>query len=327
MSTIAPQPVPGRLRLLAEGVVGPPRVSGDGRVIVWHERRDGYDQIMRHADGETVALTDGKLPAVSPDLSGDGSVIVWDQLNAATLDEPGANFDVHQYRDGKISAVAEGPSNQSNATVSRDGSTVAWDDDGDGRMLHFDIVRSRDGKTETITNGGYHIVPLLSGDGKSIFWRDAGSPSQDIWVADEAGTAKPLVATESNQFSPDVSPDGKTLVWTDDASGEQDLLMMRDGKITTVTAEPGVEETWASMSADGNQVVWTDFDFREGDTAKVHVMLKDGETVARVDREEQGLNGFPSISDDGRTIAWMWQDSEDMMNRRIYVLEREGAKG
>ena len=27
--------------------------------------------------------------------------------------------------------------------------------------------------------------------------------------------------------------------------------------------------------------------------------------------------------DDGRTIAWMWQDSVDMMNRRIYVLERD----
>jgi len=100
--------IQGRVTMLAEGIVGSPRVSGNGRVVVWDEFVDSNMEIMRYENGRVERLTRDPRPDMLPDLSADGRVVAWTRFSAADTHDPNGTWDVYQWRDGVESPVATG---------------------------------------------------------------------------------------------------------------------------------------------------------------------------------------------------------------------------
>lgn len=316
MSAISMNPaLRGRLTLVAQGEVGSPRVSGDGSTVVWNEFRDGDLEVMRARDGKVEALTDNDVPDMFPEVNRDGSVVAW------TRESTRNNWDIIQFRDGQESVVADGPGNEMYHAVSDDGRTIVFDDDVNGKWGPWRIRQWRDGELGTVAEGkGSHEFPQVSGDGSRVVWRRFGARGSDLWMRDGAGTVKPIVAEKGDEIAPALSPDGQWIAY----SLEEDLYLwnMQGGSPQVVAGHPEVEELWPDVSAGGRTVVWSGIDRRPGQEG-MQIWLRDADAPVALTKDFEGLNSAPQISDDGKTIVWMWQDAEDTANRRIYRFDRE----
>lgn len=316
--------VKGGVTLLAEGTVGSPRISGNGRVVVWNELVDDNLEIMKYENGTVTRLTTDPRPDMHADLSHDGKVIAWERWSSLDPNDKNGHFDVIQWRDGVESSVAAGAANEMDARVSRDGKVLVWNDDSLGRWGHWRIMKWENGVVEQVSDDGQSAeFPFLTGDGQRIYWRVDGSDTNAIYMRDETGKIAPAVDAPSWHVTPCVTPDGTKLLWTDDMNGDEDLLMLADGNASVVAGERQVDETWGTMSADGKTVAWTNFDRRgkrDGERADVDVYMKEGEESTRV-TIDGGMHSFPSISDDGQRMVWM--NVITPRHVRIWLLERD----
>jgi Tol biopolymer transport system component len=322
MNTIQPR-IQGRLTMVSEGEVGRPRISADGKTVVWGQVVDGQEEIFKFHDGKVEQVTHDDRVDLDPVVSQDGSVIAWSRFSTVDPRDPSGHFDIYENRNGEEHAICTDPGNQTSPAVSRDGRVIAFDDDGDGRMIHWNIKRWENGVTDSVTEGKHvNEFPLVTGDGKTVLWRNSDTGRQRVFKRDESGTISPAVVTHGDASTPAVSPDGRLLLYTDNSHGDDDLMLQKDGETTLVAGQRRVDETWAHMSADGQQVVWTNFDRRHSDAADTQIMLKDGDEVSQLTWEDGGLHTFPDISDDGRAITYMWVDPTGLKPSRIYMLER-----
>lgn len=296
--------IPGRLTRLAEGHVSAPRLSGDGQVAVWSEWGDENWDLMRWQDGHVEAIGKGPGHDLDPSVSEDGSVVVWTRLH------PDGNSDVMQWKDGEVTAVAATPANESQARVSGDGSTVVWVHDDLTSPFGFDLYQRRDGQTSEVTRGWeVDLEPTLSRDGSWLYFRrrvdfDGG----DLWMRDPQGQLKQVTHSRTQEFGATASADGKTLVWSQDDRGDHNLYRFttENTALTPVAEEPGVPEQDASLSADGLRMAYT-----RGE----HVML-DGVPLTAT-----GSNGWPQLSQDGRSVAfWSYHEGG---RPELFLFERE----
>lgn len=312
--------VRGRLVTVAQGEVGSPRVSGDGRVVVWNELTGKGLEIRRWQDGRVETLTDNEVPDMMPDVNGDGSVVVW------TRETEPNNWDIVQLRDGKESVVSAGPGNELYHAVSADGSTIVFDDDLDGRWSDFRVRQWKDGEVTTVAEGGgaIHEFPVVDGDGGRVAWRRSGEGGSDLWLRDEAGTVKPLLEQKGIEVTPSFSPDGRLLAWSNDSRGDEDVYLwnLQGGNPQVVAGQQGVDEMWPDLSADGRVVAWTESDQRVAEPG-MQIVLRDGDQVVPLTADPNGLNAHARLSEDGRVVVWMWQDRENTSDRKIYRFERD----
>ena len=78
----------------------------------------------------------------------------------------------------------------------------------------------------------------------------------DIWVLPEEGEAKPLIATQFNEASPQFSPDGSWLAYVSNESGRYEVYVQAypgAGEKTTVSTDGGFEPEW---SPDGRELFY-----------------------------------------------------------------------
>lgn len=299
--------LPGRLTRLAEGQVSAPRLSGDGRVAVWSEWNDGDWDLLRWQDGRAEAIGKGPAHDLDPSLSEDGQVVVWTRLH------PDGNSDVMQWRDGEVTTVAGSAANESQARVSGDGRTVVWVHDDLTSPIGFDLYRCHDGQTAPVTQGWeVDLEPTLNRDGSWLYFRrrvdfDGG----DLWMRDPGGQLKQVTSSRIQEFGATASAAGNTLVWSQEERGDHNLYRFttENTKIVPVADEAGVNERDASVSADGSRMAYT-----RGD----QVMLwENGESVALT---TSGSNGWPQLSNDGRSVAfWSYDEGE---RPGLYLFER-----
>lgn len=317
-------PTSGRLITLAEGEVGSPRISGNGRVVVWNQVVDGNSEIMKFEDGVVSQVTHDEHPDAFASVSYDGRVVAWSRFSSVDPSDPAGNFDIYQNRDGVESPVATGPGNECGPAVSRDGRVIAWDDDGNGKWANFNIRKWQDGQVTDVTVGrGDREFAFLNGDGSEVYWRDFSTGTAQVWAAGPDGAPRVVLAGEGDAITPQISPDGQVLLWTDNSQGDDDLLIRKDGRVEVVAGERDVDETWARMSATGRQVVWTNIDRRDPDNPQMQILLKDGNEVSQVSWEDGGMHSMPDISEDGQAMTWLWVDPSHQKPSRICLFQRE----
>ncbi|MBM3461734.1 MAG: hypothetical protein FJX76_06490 [Armatimonadetes bacterium] len=311
--------VQGTLRLLAEGRVGPPQVSGDGKTVVWDQLVDGNMEILRWRDGKVDQLTHNTLADVHPVVSDDGNTVAW------TRRDKNGNFDVVANIEGTERVISAGPGNEYSVAISGDGKTIVWDDDHNGDWGGWDIRAWRDGRVETVTDSpGNQEFPEVNDDGSCIFWRDdTAEDGSNIWMRDRSGTIKPVVTGQAYQGPFAVTDDGSKVIFTDIGEDAEGLYIQDGLRVRPVADLDKVSESGPAVNADGSVVAWTNFDFRNGAPADTQIFLKDGEQSVQITTGADGLNARPSISDDGRTVTWFWIDNEDTGHCKIYLLERE----
>jgi Tol biopolymer transport system component len=314
-----------RVSIIAQGRLGAPRVSGNGKVVVWDQVvPSGQNQIFKYENGQVSRVTHDPRPDVYPAVNDDGSVIAWSRWSSADPNDQTATFDVYQNRGGVESPIFVGPGHQTNVAVSRDGKVVAYDDDEDGSMTHFNIHKWENGNLTNITQGhGNNQFPMLTADGQTIMWRAFDGQRVEVKARRPDGSTDTVLSANSDVILPAVTPDGSAVLWADDKHGDNDLYLTRNGQTTLVAGERMVDEVWGRMSADGNQIVYTSFDRRHAGNADCEVKLKEGEQTTSLSKPDGGIHAWADISDDGKTIAWLRIDPDDRKPSKIYLLERD----
>lgn len=308
----------GKVTTVAEGRVGRPDLSGDGRTVVYQDMVQDTAEIMRWRDGQSEQLTHDRFPDAWAKTNRDGSTVVWCRFSAESPADENGQWDVVRWQDGQAEFVANGPGNEMSAQVSADGGVVVWDDDGDGTFSQWNIGRWQDGKGETVTSGpGLKQFPVLSGDGQRLVFRRENEGKSNYWLRDEAGVVKPFLVGDFSGAS--LNYDGSLMAYTDHSKADEDLFVLseRDMSKRLVAGEREVDETWASLSGDGQTVAWTNFDRRKGNPADTNIVVRRGDQQVQVTYDDGGLNAMPKLSEDGNTLLWYWVDKDDSNRRKI----------
>lgn len=305
---------------LAHGIVGSPKVSGDGSTVVWNQVVGDNLELMRYRDGQVDQLTHDPRADMRASLSHDGSVVAWTRFSSTDPTDKTGHWDIVVNRNGQETVLAGSRANEMDAYVSADGKHVGWSSDTDGTASAWKVVV--DG--QDVTGGeGNNAFPQLNADGSRIVWRNFSDTGSDLWLRDQNGTCKQLTDDPENEVKPAFTPDGKTLVYSKD----RDLFRhdLEPSKVTVLADDPQMDELWPAVSDDGQKVVWTNFDKRE-DKVDTQIWLREGGQNAPLTSME-GLSGFPSISGDGSKVAWMWVDREDLGDTAIYLADFKKADG
>jgi len=221
----------------------------EGNRLVWVDRSG--------AEKATGLKEQGWL--YSPRLSPDG-----ERFSVSSYGQPGG--------DGQIWVVDPARNNETRMTFEdRDDQVAVWSPDGRTLALtSFGGVGGVGGSQIWLMDSGRprsedaltSVGDLVSVDtwlpnGEALLVTRLGSDSrQDIWSVERRSGSepKPLLATPSNEHSPNVSPDGEWLAYVSDESGRDEVYVRRLA---------GGDEVWRISTDGGSAPLWRRRDGRE----------------------------------------------------------------
>lgn len=304
--------------VIKKGQVYYPSVSGNGKVVAWRDLpKPGVSEIGIHHEGqEPKLLTDDRLAVNYPRLNQDGSVVVFERHGGRDWD-----WDIARLgpEDEEPVVVIDTPGYSTDFDVSSDGNKIVadyWPREAP-RVRHVDLwEKGKD--VEQITPPEHSSgLPQISGDGERVFYLrlpETGRDPNAIWMRESDGSEKPIVyetgenpeRVQKNSF--DTNEDGSVLVWSQRNSGSNAEVWrwdLQNGQKLKVGE--GFMAGQATVSKDGTTMAWTETEKNaDGEwISELHWRRGDEEKV--VARDINGTNTYPSLSDDGNTLVWMWK--------------------
>lgn len=158
-------------------------------------------------------------------------------------------------------------------------------------------------------------------DGKIVYASRTGE-NWDIWTANNDGSEpKQLTADSFIDQQPSVSGDGRYVVFQSIRSGNRNIWRVDiDGSNPKQLTEGVSEDAAPVCSPDGRFVVFTSN--RSGKVAIWKVAIDGGPASQLVDRVSQ----FPSISPDGKLIAYFYNDEQANNQPKLSMIPFEGGE-
>ena len=339
-------------------------VSGDGRTVAY----EGYEARLplAKARGEigVLARTAGAAEPVSvssvpgrtdprsaynPAVSADGRFVAYEEaagnLNFAKRYGAMAVW-VRDLRRG-VTRVGSPPLDEGvkrsayNPTISGDGRWIAYESSESRRgALDVYLTEVATGRTRRIVAGEGDVhEPDLSADGSTIAVTGIADGTSVVYVQDLRTGRTRTIAAEGDAYEPDLSADGSAVAYTTVEDGRTQVRVTDAGGATEVVAPAaGFSATaWASepsISADGRTVAFT---ARGADRRRSSVYVAErgatgpAELVSRADAPASGASGHPSISADGRFVAFTsdaWNLSKAKCNsaRGVFLRDRTAQR-
>jgi Tol biopolymer transport system component len=171
--------------------------------------------------------------------------------------------------------------------------------------------------------GVFNTHATLTPDGTRVLYTSNASGIDDIWIANADRTESPKQLTSGTRINrlPVVSPDGKYIVFLSDRSGSPHLWRMNiDGGDPRQLINGELGEQAAQFSPDGRWIVYMT---AQTDRRSIWKVPADGhEGPTRITDKEAG---YPTVSPDGRTIAYLFKQS-DGSPWRIALAPIEGGE-
>ncbi|HEX8336670.1 MAG TPA: tetratricopeptide repeat protein, partial [Pyrinomonadaceae bacterium] len=178
-------------------------------------------------------------------------------------------------------------------------------------------------RTTQITSGAGRYVDLSwTPDGRVLFASDA-SGNSDIWEmgADGSGQVQ-LTAGAGRNYGPVASPDGRYVLFHSNRSGTWQVWRMdRDGSNPARLTQGEENSNWPQVTRDGRWVVYE----HAGEGARTslwRVPLEGG----RPERLTRDLSMRPSVSPDGRAVAYWHKEEKPGAPWSIAVIPAEGGE-
>jgi Tol biopolymer transport system component len=233
---------------------------------------------------------------------------------------------------------------------------LAWVPDGRGLVVNtkgqfggpeqIGYVSYADGEVRRITSdlNYYHGVSVTA-DSRVVATVQV-EPSFDVWVAlmAELDSAKPITGdsyrfgptwspngrdgsnptqltsnTGGGNFSPRVSTDGRYIVFNSDRTGSQQIWRMdSDGNNPKQLTDSPLQDSGPDCSPDGEWVVYSKWGREEGIWK---VPMEGGSPVRLNDVEAHD----PTISPDGKMIAYSYEDSSVNPAHGVAIMAFEGG--
>ena len=199
----------------------------------------------------------------------------------------------------------------------------AWSPDGTKIAFNrgFDIfVMDADGSSQTrlTSAAAMNIAPSWSPDGTKIAFHSSRDGNFEIYVMDANGSNPTrLTSNAAGDFAPAWSPDGERIVFRSNRDGNNEIYVMaKDGTAQTRVTVNTADDQEPKFSGDGTKIVFT----RALPTRQIMVINADGTNTVQL--TSAGNNFFPTVSPDGRKIAYV---SDRDGNHEIYSMDFDGS--
>ena len=158
-------------------------------------------------------------------------------------------------------------------------------------------------------------------DGKIVYPNRTGE-NWDIWIVNSDGSeTKQLTADAFIDQQSVVSADGRHIVFQSNRAGSWNIWRMdRDGGNTKQLTEGNYVDAFPVCSSDGRWVVF--MSSRSGKSTIWRVGIEGGPPLQLTDH----LSQFPSISPDGKLIAYFYVDAQANDQRKLSIIPFDGGE-
>lgn len=194
-------------------------------------------------DGSSLRLPDSLGRQRTPRLSPDGSRVAI----AVQEGQFGRQIWVADVDDGRRQILTREGGDNHSPVWSPDARELAFASNRLGPQNIF-VRSSTPGGTarRLLATGGVHNPGSWRGS-RLAFYEVTGTTGRDIWLRDDDGTTRPVVATPADERAPALSPDGGWLAYTSDESGTDEVYVraLVGGDAIRVSRGGGTEPVWA----------------------------------------------------------------------------------
>jgi eukaryotic-like serine/threonine-protein kinase len=167
-----------------------------------------------------------------------------------------------------------------------------------------------------ITSDGHGDWPTWSPDGRVAYSNYADG---NIWLIGPDGSSRKQFSSNAEGFYPRVSPDGHYIVFTSARSGSLQIWRMdSDGNNPKQLTDSPFQLTRSDCSPDGKWVVYS----RWGPEKGVWKVSMEGGNAVRLSDTDAHV---PTVSPDGKTIAYSYEDPAASPPRGIAIMAFEGG--
>lgn len=314
--------------VVKRGQVYQPTVSGNGKVVAWRDLpKPGVSEIGIKREGEEAELfTNSNQAVANPSLDYDGDVVIWEVHSGKNYPD----WDIARQGpedDGPV-VILDTEGRDVDADISSDGSKVVvghWSKSHRERSV--DMWTKGEGTKTLSPEGMSSGLPIISGDGERVFYLQIPGGARvpnEIWMQESDGTEKPVVYEQGanppakHKQSFDTNEDGSVLAWSQKEG-------MAPTEIYRWDLKNGVKELidecprggQVNISADGSTMAWTTTERNDQGQWESQLHWRRGDEEKIVAADTVGLNTYPSLSDDGSTLVWMWKNPKINFDHEI----------
>ncbi|HEU4931524.1 MAG TPA: protein kinase [Pyrinomonadaceae bacterium] len=184
------------------------------------------------------------------------------------------------------------------------------------------LLRKNDTKPTPIGSGTSRYYDLsIAPDNKILYASDASGIADIFEIALTGGGERPLTSAGGRNYAPVVSADNRYLAFHSNRTGVFQIWRTnRDGSGPKQITFEATESTWPAFSPDGK---WLFFQHADPDNPyKLWRVSIDGGTPERV---TDGIAIRPTVSPDGKLIAFWYNDGQQNSRWRLKVIQFEGG--
>jgi Tol biopolymer transport system component len=224
-------------------------------------------------------------------------------------------------------AVFTSSSEEAVPAWSPDGTRIAFRSNRDGNSEIYVIDEDGANLTRLTVDNAVDTNPTWSPDGRYLAYRSLRDGNAEIKLLDTENLDRPSVnlsKNSANDYTPDWSLTGNVIVFTSNRGGNYDLWKMDpDGGGQRQVTANGAANYTPSVSPDGQRVVFATDKDPEGGYA-IYLINIDGTEQSKLFGDGK-FNMYPQFSPDGKWILFSAGRNARGNDRKIYVMNEQGA--
>jgi serine/threonine protein kinase/Tol biopolymer transport system component len=189
-------------------------------------------------------------------------------------------------------------------------------------LSRLSLLRPNESRPAPIGSGTSRYYDLsVAPDDKILYASDASGIADIFETSVTGGDERPLTAAGGRNYAPVISPDNRYVVFHSNRTGVFQLWRIdRNGSSPKQLTFAETESTWPTFSADGKWVY-----FQHSDPNNPYTLWRisiDGGTPEKI---TDGIAIRPTVSPDGKLIAFWYNDEQQNSRWRLRVINFEGG--
>lgn len=183
-------------------------------------------------------------------------------------------------------------------------------------------LRPNESRPTPIGSGTSRYYDLsVAPDEKILYASDASGIADIFEIAATGGDERPLTSAGGRNYAPVVSPDNRYVVFHSNRSGVFQIWRInRDGSSPKQLTFEATESTWPAFSPDGKWIY-----YQHSNPNNPYFIWRVSIDGGAPEQISEGIAIRPTVSPDGKLIAFWYNDQQQNSRWRLKVISSEGG--